>query len=273
MKLQLKRPLVFFDLETTGVNVGVDKIVEISMLKVNPDQTEKVLTYRVNPEMHIPEEASRIHGIYDKDVADQPNFKTLAPQIISFISNCDLAGYNLLKFDVPLLVEEFLRNDFNFDLRGVQIIDVQNIFHKMEPRTLSAAYRFYCGETLENAHTAEADTIATFKVLEAQLDRYKDVPYVDHDEEVASPVKNDVNALALFSSGSRNVDLVGHIVFNENDEEVFNFGKHKGKKVEDVFKIEPNYYDWMMKADFPLYTKKIISSIRLRALSQKFKGF
>ena len=272
MKLQLNRPIVFFDLETTGVNVGVDRIVEISMLKVLPDQTEKIVTYRVNPQMHIPAEASAIHGIYDKDVANEPSFKELAPKIAEFMKGCDLAGYNLLKFDVPLLVEEFLRNDFNYELGGVKIIDVQNIYHKMEPRTLSAAYRYYCGDSLENAHSAEADTVATYKVLEAQLDKYKDVPYVNRDEEESYPVRNDVSALALFSSGSRNVDLVGHIVFNDKDEEVFNFGKHKGEKVETVFQKEPNYYDWMMKADFPLYTKKIISSIRLRTLSNKIKG-
>lgn len=273
MKLQLKRPLVFFDLETTGVNVGIDKVVEISMLKVNPDQSQELQTYRINPLMHIPEEASRVHGIYDKDVADKPSFKELAQKIAGFLKGCDLAGYNLLKFDVPLLMEEFLRIDFDFDLRGVQIVDVQNIFHKMEPRTLSAAYRFYCGGVLENAHSAEADTVATFKVLEAQLDRYEKEPYVNHDDEVSYPVQNDVTALAVFSMGGRNVDLAGHIVFNEKDEAVFNFGKHKGKKVDDIFTREPSYYDWMMKSDFPLYTKKIIRGIwEAIQLRNKFKS-
>ncbi len=261
MKLQLRRPLVFFDLETTGVNVGTDKIVEISMVKIMTDQSEIVRTYRVNPGRHIPIEASRIHGIYDKDVQNEPDFKTLAPEIAAFMRDCDLAGYNLLKFDVPLLVEEFMRADFDFSLRGVKIVDVQNIFHKMEPRTLSAAYFFYCGERLENAHSAEADTVATLRVLEAQLDRYRDTPYVDKDEVESYPVVNDVDKLAVFSTGGRNVDLAGHIVWNDQDEEVFAFGKHKGETVRSVFRKERNYYDWMMKADFPLYTKKIITRI------------
>ncbi len=261
MKLQLKRPLVFFDLETTGVNIGVDRIVEISMVKVMVDQSEQVMTQRINPGMHIPEESSKIHGIYDKDVADMPSFKEFAPKISDFMKNSDLAGYNLLKFDVPLLVEEFMRNGLDFDLRGVKIIDVQNIFHKMEPRTLSAAYRFYCGEKLEDAHTAEADTLATLRVLEAQLDRYKDEPYIAKDETETFPIVNDVDKLSLFSSGNRNVDLAGHIVLNEKDEEVFAFGKHKGESVRSVFRKERNYYDWMMKAEFPLYTKKIITQI------------
>ncbi|MBO4281611.1 MAG: 3'-5' exonuclease [Bacteroidales bacterium] len=261
MKLQLRRPLVFFDLETTGVNIGTDRIVEISMVKIMPDQTEIVRTHRVNPCRHIPIEASRIHGIYDKDVQNEPDFKTLAPEVAAFLKDCDLAGYNLLKFDVPLLMEEFMRVDFDFSLRGVKIVDVQNIFHKMEPRTLSAAYRFYCGERLENAHTAEADTIATLRVLEAQLDRYKDTPYIDKDEVESFPVVNDVDKLAAFSTGGRNVDLAGHIVLNDNDEEVFAFGKHKGETVRSVFRKERNYYDWMMKAEFPLYTKKVITQI------------
>lgn len=261
MNLELKRPLVFFDLETTGVNVGTDKIVEISMVKVMPDQSEIVWTHRVNPGMHIPGPASLIHGIYDKDVADEPSFSELAPEIAAFLKDCDLGGFNLLKFDVPLLVEEFMRIDFDFSLRGVKIIDVQNIFHKMEPRTLSAAYRFYCGEKLENAHSAEADTVATYEVLKAQLDRYKGVEYSDRDDNVSVPIVNDVDRLAEFSCGNRNVDLAGHIIWNEKDEEVFAFGKHKGEVVREVFRKERNYYDWMMKADFPRYTKKIITQI------------
>lgn len=261
MKLNLKRPLVFFDLETTGVNVGTDRIVEISMVKVMPDQTEIVWTHRVNPGMHIPEASSLIHGIYDKDVAGEPAFSELAPEIAAFLKDCDLAGFNLLKFDVPLLMEEFMRVDFDFSLRGVKIIDVQNIFHRMEPRTLSAAYLFYCGEKLENAHTAEADTVATYEVLKAQLDRYRGVEYSDKDDKVSVPVVNDVDRLAEFSCGNRNVDLAGHIVWNEKDEEVFAFGKHKGESVRAVFRKERNYYDWMMKAEFPRYTKKIITQI------------
>ncbi len=272
MKLNLSRPLVFFDLETTGVNVGVDKIVEISMLKVMPDGSTDIRTELINPGVPIPSEVSKIHGIYDKDVADKPHFEQIAPAISSFMKGCDMAGYNLLKFDLPLLVEEFLRVGQDFDLRGVQVVDVQNIFHRMEPRNLRAAYKFYCGETLENAHSAEADTVATYKVLLSQLDFYKDTPYIDEDDNETYPIKNSVSDLANFSTTGRNVDLVGHIVFDEQDREVFNFGKHKGKTVEQVFAMEPNYYDWMMKADFPLYTKKIIHSIRLRMLGSKLTG-
>ena len=272
MQLNLTRPLVFFDLETTGVNVGTDKIVEISMLKVMPDQTTVLRTELINPGIPIPPEVSKIHGIYDKDVADKPTFEKIASSINDFLKGCDLSGYNLLKFDVPLLVEEFLRIGLDFDLRGIQILDVQNIFHRMEPRNLRAAYKFYCHQPLENAHTAEADTIATYKILQSQLDLYKETPYIDDEENEYFPIKNNVADLAHFSTNGRNVDLMGHIVFNENDQEVFNFGKHKGKTVEYVFSIEPNYYDWMMKADFPLYTKKIIHSIRLRMLGSKLTG-
>ncbi|MBO4738351.1 MAG: ribonuclease H-like domain-containing protein [Bacteroidales bacterium] len=271
MKLDLKKPLVFFDLETTGLNIGIDKIVEICLYKVNPDYTTEVYTEQLNPEMHIPESVSEIHGIYDKDVVNKPTFKQVAPIIADFLKGCDLAGYNLLKFDLPLLVEEFLRIDSDLDLREVKVIDVQNIFHKMEPRTLKAAYRFYCNESLENAHTAEADTIATFKILEAQVEKYQNTLSWDEKEREQGicPIENNVAKLATYSAVGRNVDFAGHIVFNEKDEEVFNFGKHKGKSVEHIFTIEPSYYDWMMKADFPLYTKKVIHNIRLRMLSNK----
>ena len=261
MKLILERPLVFFDLETTGVNVGKDKIVEISMVKLHPDKSEEIKTLRVNPGMHIPEETSAIHGIYDIDVADKPTFAQCAGEIRDFLKNCDLAGYNLLKFDVPLLVEEFLRNDMDFDLRGIRIIDVQNIFHKMEPRTLVAAYKFYCGKPLTNAHSAEADARATLEVLESQLDRYQGVPYVDANEVECYPVVNDISKLAFFSNAGHNVDLAGHIIWNKKDQEVFAFGKHKDEPVREVFRRERNYYDWIMKADFPLYTKKVVTRI------------
>jgi len=269
MKLNLTKPIVFFDLETTGLNVGVDKIVEISMLKVMPDNTEIMKTELINPQIHIPEQVSELHGIYDKDVADKPTFAELAPDIRDFIKGCDLGGYNLLKFDIPLLVEEFLRIDMDIDLRGVRIVDVQNIFHKMEPRNLRAAYKFYCGEELVDAHTAEADTIATFKILEAQLSKYENTTIIDENDNESTPIKNDIDVLSAFSTNSRNVDFAGHIVFDKNDVEVFNFGKHKGVSVEQVFIKEPSYYDWMMKADFPLYTKKIIHNIRIRMLSNK----
>ena len=254
--------MVFFDLETTGVNVGKDRIVEISMVKILPDREEPVVrTRRVNPEMHIPEEASDVHGIYDKDVAGEPRFAEIAQEVLDFMRGCDLAGYNLLKFDVPLLVEELLRTGFDFDLRNVKIVDVQNIFHRMEPRTLKAAYKFYCGEELKNAHAAEADTMATYRVLEAQLDRYLGVPYENERGESLCPVVNNVAKLAEFSNNGRNVDLAGHIVLDREDRAVFAFGKHKGEPVAEVFRKERNYYDWIMKAEFPQYTKKIVTRI------------
>ena len=263
MKLKLNKPLVFFDIESTGLNIGTDKIVQICFYKVMPDGSDKTYTTLINPEMHIPEQVSEIHGIYDTDVKDAPTFKQVAHNIAEFIRGCDLAGYNILKYDLPLLVEEFLRIDADLDLRGVKTVDVQNIFHKMEPRTLRAAHRFYCGSDIENAHSADADTMATYRVLEAQIEKYEGVLSWDDKEREAGicPVKNDVAALAAFSAVGRNVDFAGHIVFNENDVEVLNFGKHKGKSVRDVFNVEPSYYDWMMKSDFPLYTKKIITRI------------
>ena len=272
MKLKLTKPVVFFDIESTGLNIGSDKIVEICLLKVMPDNSVITKTERMNPMMPIPEQVSEIHGIYDKDVADKPTFAELGNSIREFIKGCDLAGYNLQKFDLPLLVEEFLRANMDLDLRGVKVVDVQNIFHRMEPRTLRAAYKFYCGEELINAHSAEADTVATFKILEAQLSRYENTVLLDENEQEYIPIKNDVATLSAFSTSDRNVDFAGHIVFDKNDVEVFNFGKHKGISVESVFVKEPSYYDWMMKADFPLYTKKIIHNIRVRMLSNKLGG-
>lgn len=269
MNLHLTRPLVFFDIESTGLNVGADRIVEICMMKVMPDGSSETKTLRINPQIHIPKEISEIHGIYDKDVADMPTFKEVANKILEFIKGCDLSGYNMQKFDVPLLMEEFLRNGMEVDMRGVRLIDVQNIFHKMEPRNLKAAYKFYCGKPLENAHTAEADTVATYEILQAQLDKYENTVFVDENDVETIPVKNDITALSAFSTSDRNVDYAGHIVFDKNDVEVFNFGKHKSISVETVFTRDPNYYDWMMKADFPLYTKKVINNIRMRMLSNK----
>ena len=269
MNIKLTKPIVFFDIESTGLNIGSDKIVEICLLKVMPDNSVITKTERINPMMPIPELVSELHGIYDKDVANKPTFQELAASIRDFIKGCDLAGYNLQKFDLPLLVEEFLRIDMDLDLRGVRVVDVQNIFHRMEPRTLKAAYKFYCGEELINAHSAEADTVATFKILEAQLSRYENTTLIDENEQEYIPIKNDVATLSTFSTSDRNVDFAGHIVFDKNDVEVFNFGKHKGVSVEHVFAKEPSYYDWMIKADFPLYTKKIIHNIRVRMLSNK----
>ncbi len=263
MHLNLTKPLAFFDLETTGINVGSDRIVEISIMRVNPDNSTDILTKKVNPTIPIPEFNSKIHGIYDKDVIGCPTFKELAPQLAQFLINCDLAGFNSNKFDVPMLVEEFLRAEIDFDLKNRKLIDVQNIFHLMEPRNLSAAYKFYCDKPLENAHTAEADTIATYEIFKAQLERYQNVEQVDEKGNVFKPVKNDMAVLSELTARTKNADLAGRIAFNDKGQEVFNFGKHKDKPVREVFEKEPSYYNWMMQGDFPLYTKKIITQIRL----------
>lgn len=268
MELNLIKPIAVFDLETTGVNVATDRIVEISIIKINPDGKEQILSQRINPGIPIPEEASKIHGITDDAVKDMPSFAEYAPKLVQFLGNCDLAGYNSNKFDIPLLMEEFLRIDMAFDLKGRRLVDVQNIFYKMEPRTLKAAYKFYCNKDLENAHSAEADAIATYEILKSQLARYENVEYLTPDGSTCKPIVNDMKALHDFSSQNRNVDLAGHIIYNSNDVEVFNFGKYKGKVVLEVFSNEPSYYDWMMKADFPLYTKKTITAIKLRGFNK-----
>lgn len=262
MKLTLERPLIFFDLETTGLNVGKDKIVEISLIKVRPSGEEIHRTELINPGMHIPEESSAIHGIYDKDVQDKPTFAQMADDLLAFIGDADLAGFNSNKFDVPLLVEEFLRCGRFLDLRNRHLVDVQNIFHRMEPRNLIAAYKFYCGGNLEDAHQASADTAATYEVFKAQLERYEDVEYTDPlTKSTYKPIVGNIKALSDFTRNTRNVDMAGHIVWNDKDQAVFNFGKHKSIPVKAVFMKEPAYYDWMMKADFPLYTKEIITQI------------
>lgn len=256
MKLNLKRPLAFFDLEATGINVGADRIVEIAILKAMPDGEEIVKTWRVNPEMPIPLQTSLIHGIYDEDIADKPTFNELAQEIAEFIGESDLAGYNSNKFDIPMLLEEFLRADVDFDMSDRKFVDVQNIFHQMEQRTLKAAYKFYCNEDLVNAHAAEADVIATYKVLLGQLDMYKDKEFEDKQGVKSKPVVNDVDALHTFTNINKPVDFAGRMVYNDKNEVCFNFGKHKGKTTEQVFSIEPSYYAWMKNGDFPLYTKK-----------------
>ena len=277
MLLNLEKPIVFFDLETTGVNVGTDHIVEICLLKVNPDQTTEQLVHRVRPvdsdgkTIHIPEFTTAIHGISDADVADKPSFTQLAPAIASFIGDADLAGYNSNKFDVPLLVEEFLRAGLKFDLKSRRLIDVQNIFHKMEQRTLKAAYRFYCGKNLDHAHSADADTMATYEVLMAQLDRYQDSEYTAPDGSVSKPIVNNIEQLSQFTCNSQWADLVGHIGYDKQHREIFNFGKHKGKTLESVFNVEPAYYDWMMKADFPLSTKECITEVWKRRQDKKMQ--
>ena len=247
---------MFFDLETTGINIAKDKIVEISVLKVMPNGKEEQKTIRVNPEMHIPEQASAIHGIYDDDVKDCPTFKEIAKDLARQIEGCDLAGYNSNRFDIPMLAEEFLRAGVDIDLNRRKFIDVQTIFHKMEQRTLSAAYRFYCNKNLEDAHTAEADTLATYEVLKAQLDRYPDL-------------KNDVAFLSQYSCYSNNVDFAGRMVYNDKGEEVINFGKYKGRLVTEILKSDPGYYSWIMNGDFPLNTKKMLTEIRLRDFNSK----
>jgi len=264
MKLNLKRPLAFFDLETTGTNVGADRIVEISIIKLNPDQTEEVKTWRINPGMPIPLESSLVHGIYDEDVKNEPEFKQLAGDIALFFDNSDLAGYNSNKFDIPMLMEEFLRNGVKFDLDNRHFVDVQNIFHQMEQRTLKAAYQFYCGKQIINAHSAEADTRATMEVLIAQVEKYENTPWEDKKGNSSIPVVNDIEALHKFTNLNKPVDFAARMVYNEEGEEVFNFGKHKGKPVEEVLKIEPSYYSWMMQGDFPLYTKRKLEEIHNR---------
>ena len=252
MKLNLKNPLVFFDLETTGTNINTDRIVEICYLKVYPNGNEESKTMRINPEMHIPEASSAIHGIYDADVADCPTFKDVAKNIANDIEGCDLAGFNSNRFDIPLLAEEFLRVGVDIDMMKRKFIDVQVIFHKLEQRTLSAAYKFYCDKNLEDAHTAEADTRATYEVLKAQLDRYPDV------------LENDMKFLADYSSYNKNVDFAGRIVYNEQGVEVFNFGKYKGMPVAEILKKDIGYFGWLMQGDFTLNTKNVLTKIRLR---------
>jgi DNA polymerase III subunit epsilon len=255
LNLNLKRPIAFIDLETTGINVSNDRIVELSVLKISPNGKEEWMSTRVNPEMAIPPKSTAIHGIKDEDVAKSPVFKEVARNLAAFLEGCDLAGYNAIKFDIPVLAEEFLRVNIDFSFIKRRYVDVQVIFHKKEQRTLSAAYQFYCKKELEGAHGSKADTAATFEILKSQLDRYKDL-------------ENDVEKLADFSSFNSNVDFAGRIILDENGIEVFNFGKHKGKPVEVVFNEEPAYYSWMMNGEFPLYTKKVLTEIKLRSFGK-----
>ena len=252
MELKLNKPIVFFDLETTGVQVAKDRIVEISVFKVHPNGNKEGKTWLVNPTIPIPAETTAVHGITNEKVANEPTFKELANEIKSMMEGCDLAGYNSNRFDIPLLAEEFLRIDVDFDMKKHHAVDVQNIFHKMEQRTLSAAYKFYCSKDLENAHSAEADTLATYEILTAQLDKY-------------SELENDIEFLSKFSTrGNSSVDMAGFIVMNDKSEECFSFGKYKGQTVASVLSTNPGYYSWIQQADFPLYTKKVLTEIRLR---------
>lgn len=256
MELKLNRPICFFDLETTGTDVVKDRIVEIAILKIFPNGNKESKTWLVNPTVPIPPQSTAIHGITDEKVANEPTFKELAPQIHNMIKDSDLAGYNSDRFDIPLLVEELLRAEIDFDLKNRVTVDVQTIFHKKEERTLSAAYRFYCNQTLENAHSAEADTNATYEILKAQLDRYDDL-------------ENDIKSLSEFTTRKKAVDFAGFIALNDQGEEIFTFGKHKGAKVEDILEKEPGYFGWILNADFPLYTKKVLTGIKLRKLNTK----
>ncbi len=255
MTLNLKNPLVFFDLETTGINISKDRIVEISLLKVHPNGKEEIKTRRINPEMPIPPQSTAIHGITDEDVKDCPTFRQVAKSLADILEGCDIAGFNSSRFDVPMLSEEFLRAGVDFDPSKRKFVDVQIIFHKKEPRTLEAAYRFYCDKELEDAHSAEADTRATYEVLKSQLKHYDDL-------------ENDIEFLSKeFSSFNNNVDFAGRMIFDEKGVEVFNFGKHKGKPVSQVLRDEPSYYSWMMDGDFPLNTKQALTKIRLREMN------
>ena len=251
MQLNLKNPILFFDVETTGLNVSSDRIVEICALKVMPNGAEELKTRRINPTIPISPEATAIHHITNEDVANCPTFKELAKSLAQWIEGCDLAGYNSIKFDIPILVEEFLRAGISVDFRKRKIVDVQNIFHKLEQRTLVAAYKFYCNKELSNAHSAEADTYATYEVLKAQLDRYADL-------------KNEISFLSDFSCLSRNLDYAGRFILNEQDEPVVNFGKHKGKKLHNVLTDEPSYYAWIMNSDFTLDTKRVLTEFKLK---------
>lgn len=247
MPLQLVRPLCVFDLETTGLQITKDRIVQIAIIKLLPDGTQEEFNALVNPEQVIPEEITAIHGISNEMIKNAPTFKEIAPQVIDFIGNADLAGYNSNKFDIPVLSEELLRCEIAFDLGARHFVDVQNIFHKMEQRTLAAAYQFYCGKTISNAHNALYDTLATLEVLQAQTERYSDL-------------SNDIEGLAKFSTVGDNqiADFAGRLCWNAKNELCYNFGKHKGKTIEKVLKEEPGYYGWMLDADFPLHTKAVL---------------
>jgi DNA polymerase-3 subunit epsilon len=256
MELKLTKPIVFFDLETTGINIAKDRIVEISILKVYPNGNKESKTWLVNPEMEIPSEVVAIHGISNEKVVTEPTFNELADEVSKLIEGCDLAGFNSNRFDIPLLAEEMLRAGIDFDMKNRVAVDVQVIFHKKEQRTLSAGYKFYCDKDLENAHSAEADTNATYEILKAQLDRYDDL-------------ENNTKFLSEFSSHKKRADFAGFIMFDEDEDEIFTFGKYKGKKVKNVLESDKGYFSWIQKSDFPLYTKKVLTAIKLRSFNNK----
>ncbi|MFZ6052647.1 exonuclease domain-containing protein [Halocola ammonii] len=270
MKLNLKRPLAFFDLETTGTNVATDRIVELAVVKVMPDGTihskpenpgseNRIL---INPEMPISTESSMVHGIYDEDVKDAPTFKQISKGLFKFLHDCDLGGFNSNRFDIPLLAEEFLRVGIDFNVKDRNLVDVQVIFHLMEKRTLEAGYKFYCGKELPDAHEALPDTMATYEIFKAMLERYEDTEVKDKEGNVVKPVVNDMEKIHEFFQHHNNADLMGRLVYDDEDEVCFNFGKYKGRKVKDVLQEAPGYYGWMMQGDFPLYTKKVLTDVR-----------
>ena len=268
--LHLKRPLVVFDLETTGVQVGTDRIVEIAMIKISPDgsvvrkpdKAGKENRILVNPEMPIPLESSLVHGVYDDDVKDKHTFGAIAPGLVKFLKDCDLGGFNSNRFDVPMLAEEFLRVGVDFGLEGRNLIDVQNIFHKMEQRTLKAAYRFYCDKELEGAHEAYPDTAATLEILVSQLEKYSSVTFSDSRGETVGPVPSEMGALHKFCQRTHNADLAGRLIYNDEGVIVFNFGKNKGVAVKELLEHDPGYFSWMMRGDFPRYTKRVLEQIK-----------
>ena len=255
MQLNLTKPIVFFDLETTGVNIAQDRIVEISMLRISPNGKEDSFTQRINPEIEIPYFATAVHGITNEMVLNEPKFREFAPKVLEFIKGCDLAGFNSNRFDIPILAEELLRADLDFSMKNRIAVDVQTIFHKKEQRTLSAALKFYCNKDLENAHSAEADTLATYEILKAQIERYDDLD-------------NDMKMLADFSSHRDRADFSGHLLYDDDGDEIFSFGKYKGQKVKDILDKDQGYYSWILNADFPLYTKKVLTEIKLRGFGQ-----
>ncbi|MDP3353369.1 MAG: exonuclease domain-containing protein [Flavobacteriaceae bacterium] len=255
MELKLEKPIIFFDLETTGIDIARDRIVEISILKIFPNGNKESKTWLVNPEMVIPESSIAIHGITNEKVVNEPTFKEIVLDVNKLIDGCDFAGFNSNRFDIPILAEEMLRSDVEFSMDGRVAIDVQTIFHKMEQRTLSAAYKFYCNKSLENAHSAEADTLATYEVLLGQLDKYEEL-------------ENNVKFLSEFSSHRGRADFAGFILYDDESDEMFSFGKHKGKKVKDILESEQGYYNWIINADFPLYTKQVLKNIKL-GMSQR----
>lgn len=270
MKLNLKRPIAFFDLETTGTDIGKDRILEIAVVKISPDGQRTMMPaspgkenrLMVNPGIPIPIESSLVHGVYDADVKDAPLFAEIAPKLFKFLFDCDLGGFNSNRFDIPLLAEEFLRAGIDFSIEGRNLVDVQVIFHLMEQRNLKAAYKFYCDKTLDDAHAALPDTIATMEVFEAMLDRYSDVEMDDGKGNLIKPVQNDMEVIHRLSERRKKADFAGHIVYNDNAQVVFNFGKYKNMLVEEVFQKDTGYFSWMMNADFPLYTKKVLKELR-----------